>query len=159
MFEQKNNFEFEDLFKGVRDLVETLKQQLSCHSFALSTFLQMSNCQTVDRDETLCDEKRSGLTKNCDRCDGCDGCNNCDARSGTARDADTEIASIDEFQFEEPMVFDLVRGLGSKPGEMEANYLMIVPLNDEPVLISPEFEFVYSTHQVTFSNCNEVLVG
>ncbi len=71
-------------------------------------------------------------------------CDSCDTQSGTARDASTE-----EFQFEEPMVFDLVRGLGSKPGEMEANYLMIVPLNNDPVLISPEFEFVYSTHQVS----------
>ena len=125
-----------------------MKIKKSCHE--LSTF-QMSNCQTVDRD-TTCDEKQASLTENCDRCDICD---DCDADSGTAREATAdaaaaEDASIDEFQFEEPMVFDLVRGLGSKPGEMEANYLMIVPLNEEPVLISPEFEFVYSTHQVTF---------
>jgi hypothetical protein len=31
---------------------------------------------------------------------------------------------------------------------MEVNYLMIIPLvEDEPVLISPEFEFVFSTRQ------------
>ena len=66
---------------------------------------------------------------------------------GTESAAAIALAVEEEVQFEEPMVFDLVRGLGSKPGEMEANYLMIVPLNDEPVLMSPEFEFVFSPYQ------------
>jgi len=46
------------------------------------------------------------------------------------------------------MVFDLVRGLGSKVGESEVNYLMIIPLNGDPVLFSPEYEVVYKYHQV-----------
>ena len=43
----------------------------------------------------------------------------------------------DEFEFVEPMVFDLVRGLGAKPGESEVNYLMIIPLNGDPATFSP----------------------
>ena len=37
------------------------------------------------------------------------------------------------FKFVEPMVFDLVRGLGAKPGESEVNYLMVIPLNGDQV--------------------------
>ena len=44
-----------------------------------------------------------------------------------------EVEEEEEFEFVEPMVFDLVRGLGAKPGESEVNYLMIIPLNGEPV--------------------------
>jgi hypothetical protein len=43
----------------------------------------------------------------------------------------------EEFEFVEPMVFDLVRGLGAKPGESEVNYLMIIPLNGDPATFSP----------------------
>ena len=39
----------------------------------------------------------------------------------------------EEFEFVEPMVFDLVRGLGAKVGESEVNYLMIIPLNGNTV--------------------------
>ena len=43
----------------------------------------------------------------------------------------------------EPLVFDLVRGLGAKRGEFEANVLVEVPLNDtsdRPVAWAPEIE-------------------
>ena len=54
----------------------------------------------------------------------------------------------EEFHFIEPMVFDLVRSLGSKVGESEVNYLMIIPLNGEAALFSPEYEVVHKFHQV-----------
>lgn len=57
-------------------------------------------------------------------------------------------ADEEEFEFIEPMVFDLVRGLGSKVGESEVNYLMIIPLNGEAIQFSPEYEVVYQSHQV-----------
>ena len=47
------------------------------------------------------------------------------------------VEEEDEFEFVEPMVFDLVRGLGAKPGESEVNYLMIIPLNGDPATFSP----------------------
>ena len=46
---------------------------------------------------------------------------------------DRNEAGEDEFKFVEPMVFDLVRGLGAKPGESEVNYLMVIPLNGDQV--------------------------
>ena len=44
----------------------------------------------------------------------------------------------------EPMVFDRVRGLGADKGELEANALALVPLNDtgvRDVAWAPEVEF------------------
>ena len=49
----------------------------------------------------------------------------------------TRAEEEEEFEFVEPMVFDLVRGLGAKPGESEVNYLMIIPLNGDPATFSP----------------------
>ena len=46
---------------------------------------------------------------------------------------DLDDEAEEEFKFVEPMVFDLVRGLGAKPGESEVNYLMIIPLNGDQV--------------------------
>lgn len=63
-------------------------------------------------------------------------------------DESESLEDSDEFHFIEPMVFDLVRALGSKVGESEVNYLMIIPLNGEAVLFSPEYEVVHKFHQV-----------
>ena len=46
---------------------------------------------------------------------------------------EVEESEEEEFEFVEPMVFDLVRGLGAKVGESEVNYLMIIPLNGQTV--------------------------
>ena len=64
------------------------------------------------------------------------------------REEDEEEEEEEEFEFVEPMVFDLVRALGAKPGESEANYLMVIPLNGDHIAFSPEYEIVYGYHQV-----------
>ena len=43
----------------------------------------------------------------------------------------------------EPMVFDMVRGLDAKMGEVEANVLAQVPIGSEQVIWAPEVEFAY----------------
>ena len=47
-----------------------------------------------------------------------------------------------QFEFAEPMVFDLIGRLGAVPGEREIKYLMIIPLNGEPIEFVPEYEQV-----------------
>ncbi len=47
----------------------------------------------------------------------------------------------------EPMVFDLVRGLGARKGELEANTLVTLPFDsDDPVgyLVAPEIEYAFA---------------
>ena len=66
----------------------------------------------------------------------------------------TRVEEEDEFEFVEPMVFDLVRGLGAKPGESEVNYLMIIPLNGDPATFSPGTHSINLFYKsVNFSSC------
>lgn len=44
----------------------------------------------------------------------------------------------------EPMVFDLVRGLGARRGELEANALLLVNANDGRVNWAPEVEWAFA---------------
>ena len=55
-----------------------------------------------------------------------------------------------QFEFAEPMVFDLIGRLGAIPGEREIKYLMIIPLNGEPIEFVPEYEQVTSIKLVTY---------
>ncbi len=54
-----------------------------------------------------------------------------------------------QFEFAEPMVFDLIGRLGAIPGEREIKYLMIIPLNGEPIEFVPEYEQVASIKLIT----------
>jgi hypothetical protein len=56
-----------------------------------------------------------------------------------------------QFEFAEPMVFDLIGRLGAIPGEREIKYLMIIPLNGEPIEFVPEYEQVTSIKLITFA--------
>lgn len=44
----------------------------------------------------------------------------------------------------EPLVFDLVRGLGARRGELEVNTLVVVDLRRGPVLWAPEVEWAFA---------------
>jgi hypothetical protein len=55
-----------------------------------------------------------------------------------------------QFEFAEPMVFDLIGRLGAIPGEREIKYLMIIPLNGEPIEFVPEYEQVTSIKLITY---------
>ena len=49
-----------------------------------------------------------------------------------------------EYEFAEPMVFDLIGRLGAIPGQRETKYLMIISLNGDSIEFVPEVEMVYA---------------
>ncbi len=50
---------------------------------------------------------------------------------------DDNLNRIREFQFAEPMIYDLLGHLGQVPTEYEIKYLSIIPLNGDPFLFIP----------------------
>ena len=62
------------------------------------------------------------------------------ADDGVERRKGTDPAHNALIDFPEPMVFDMVRGLGSEQGEIEANTLVLVPTDPAHVFWAPEIE-------------------
>jgi len=59
---------------------------------------------------------------------------------GTERRTGTDPAHNGLIDFPEPMVFDMVRGLGAEQGEVEINTLVLVPTSPVAALWAPEIE-------------------
>lgn len=59
---------------------------------------------------------------------------------GEERSIGTDPAHNGVIDFPEPMVFDMVRGLGAEQGEIEANVLVLVPTSPAEAIWAPELE-------------------
>ena len=59
---------------------------------------------------------------------------------GDERRIGTDPAHNGLIDFPEPMVFDMVRGLGAEQGEVEVNTLVLVPTNPAAAIWAPEIE-------------------
>lgn len=59
---------------------------------------------------------------------------------GREREVGTDPAHNGVIDFPEPMVFDMVRGLGAEQGEIEANVLVLVPTSPAEAIWAPELE-------------------
>ncbi len=59
---------------------------------------------------------------------------------GREREIGTDPAHNGLLDFPEPMVFDMVRGLGAEQGEIEANVLVLVPTSPAEAIWAPELE-------------------
>lgn len=59
---------------------------------------------------------------------------------GREREIGTDPAHNGLIDFPEPMVFDMVRGLGAEQGEIEANVLVLVPTSPAEAIWAPEIE-------------------
>jgi len=63
---------------------------------------------------------------------------------GEERQAGTDPSRNGYLEIPEPMVFDMVRGLGAEAGELEVNVLAIAPIQDPFVLVwAPEIEWAF----------------
>jgi hypothetical protein len=59
---------------------------------------------------------------------------------GREREIGTDPAHNGLIDFPEPMVFDMVRGLGAEQGEVEVNALVLVPTSPAEAIWAPEIE-------------------
>ena len=59
---------------------------------------------------------------------------------GEERHVGTDPAHNGRIDFPEPMVFDMVRGLGAEQGEVEVNTLVLVPTDPAAAIWAPEIE-------------------